>query len=138
MSEGIKATASFKGFDAVRSALANAGKNLAARDQVEADLLVAVVPIIRGAIDGAPRSAGGGPHAADTIHAAAVEPTPGEAARVAIGPSKKGFYLRFAEIGTRLQAAHPFLRPSLDQNFAAAVATFRELTSRRWSKLFRG
>lgn len=138
MSEGIKPTASFKGFDAVRAALANAGRNLAARDAVEADLLVSVAPIVAAARSGAPRSDGGGPHAADTIHAVPVEPTPGEVARVAIGPGKKGWYLRFAEIGTRLVAARPFLRPALDQNFGAAVAIFRERTAARWRGLFRG
>lgn len=38
-----------------------------------------------------------------------------------VGPSKKGFYLRWAELGKRGQTPTPFLRPALDAKSAEVV-----------------
>ena len=66
----------------------------------------------------APRSKGPGNHpkgghAADHL---LVVPRPGTGeGKARIGPDKDGWYLRFAELGTRNKAARPFLRKALDE-----------------------
>lgn len=45
-----------------------------------------------------------------------------EGALVDIGPTKEAFYGMFQELGTVRHAAHPFMRPTMDEDGAAAVA----------------
>jgi HK97 gp10 family phage protein len=41
-----------------------------------------------------------------------------------VGPSKKAFWGRFVELGTRSQPARPFMRPALDEDGQLAVTAF--------------
>jgi HK97 gp10 family phage protein len=54
-----------------------------------------------------------------------------EAARVAIGPTREGWYLRFPELGTSKMPAHPWLRPALDTRWRDAFKILRERLGRR-------
>lgn len=40
----------------------------------------------------------------------------GQGATVAVGPTRSGFYLQFAEWGTSKQPARPFMRPAWDSH----------------------
>jgi HK97 gp10 family phage protein len=54
---------------------------------------------------------------------------------VAIGPSRKGFYGSFQELGTKHHGAQPFARPAFDANIEPslrilAASIWRELAAR--------
>lgn len=54
-----------------------------------------------------------------------------------IGPGKKGWYGLFVEVGTKLAAAHPFLRPALDGKRKEIKQTIREIVRQRIEKVAR-
>lgn len=54
------------------------------------------------------------------------------------GPSKKGFYGLFLELGTFFQSPQPFMRPAFDEGKAAAEQTFRARLSRSIKLVLRG
>jgi HK97 gp10 family phage protein len=60
-------------------------------------------------------------------------------AAVAIGPTRKGFYGSFQELGTKHHAAQPFVRPALDRNVQISLqilasAIWRELAAKGISR----
>lgn len=86
------------------------------RAKAEADLMVAVQPILAGAI-------GFVPYGPPTVHLREniiAVPNPeiaeakGDLATVSIGPTKAGFYGRFLEFGTYKMSARTWLRPAVD------------------------
>lgn len=86
----------------------------------------------------APRS-DDAPHAADTVTMSAARGRDLQETAVAVGPSKKGFYLSFQELGTEHHAAQPSGRPAFDQSRDKVLATFgkvlwRELAARGVSR----
>ncbi len=62
----------------------------------------------------APRSPGGGKHAADFIKRRRKKVSRSSALFQIGYDKKKSWYLRFAELGTKFHAAQPHLRPALD------------------------
>lgn len=110
-------TATVQGIDDAIEAMLDLKKDLG----VEALTAAAVAggEVVRErASELAPRSKGSGNHpkgghAADHL---LVVPRPGAGeGRARVGPDKDGWYLQFAEFGTRNKAARPFLRPALDE-----------------------
>ena len=101
--------------------------------EIETMLLGVAEPIARDMRASAPRSpgrghAGGGRHAADLI---AALPAPNkraevDVAQVEVGPTKKGFYLRFHEFGTFKLSARPFMRPTWDSHSGSVLRNIGE------------
>lgn len=54
-----------------------------------------------------------------------------------IGPSGRAFWGRFVELGTKFQAARPFMRPSLQEDGQIAVAAFAAGARDKLEKLVR-
>lgn len=110
--------------------------------ELEGDLMYAVEPVVEKARDLAARSSGapthGDLHAADTIRVEPEESSsyggPGAAA-VAVGPTAKGWWLRFFEEGTYKLSAQPWLRPAIDQSVSAFVARFAERQRARIARI---
>ncbi len=124
----VKATFDLAG---VKAALARAKTTLKDRELAEQDLLASVAPMVEDARDRAPKRTGKG---AASIHAEPDEPQGDEIARVIIGPTKKHWYLKFAEIGTRFMAAHPFLRPAQDAKLGVVTAAFAARVVKRFNE----
>ena len=70
----------------------------------------------------APKDTG---RAAKTIRARLVASRPGEAV-VQVGPSSRGYYLYYHEMGTRHMIARPFLTPAFDHKQAEAIRTMAD------------
>jgi HK97 gp10 family phage protein len=56
---------------------------------------------------------------------------------VTVGPSKRGFYGRFVEHGTKNMPAEPFLKPALDNNRDKITKAIKEVMWRAIEKVIR-
>jgi HK97 gp10 family phage protein len=134
LSNGIKVVARLD-LAPVQAMLARARTELLDRQATGLDLLASVDPVVAAAKEHAWRRTGEG---AASIHAELDDPVENEIARVVIGPTKKHWYMRFQEIGTRFKAAVPFLRPALDEHLGAVVTRFVERVAKRFQQVFGG
>lgn len=87
-----------------------------------------VKPMVEDMQSAAPKLTGA---AAATI-TSQVRQVEGQGATVAVGPTRSGFYLQFAEWGTSKQPARPFMRPAWDSHQHDIL---RGLGAAMWARL---
>jgi HK97 gp10 family phage protein len=114
----------FTGGDEIRKRLAMLD-DAVSREVSTSALMAGAEPIRQAASRLCPRGPGAGPHLADQIAAAPVEPGQGPKGRTAvtvgIGVPKEFFYDLFVEFGTKRVRRRSFYRPALDSEHAAAL-----------------
>lgn len=81
--------------------------------------------VLRDAVGRAPRGATGNLIRGMQIHVVEQTGSPDKAV-VQVGPSKKQFYGRFVEKGTKYARAKPFLKPALESNRERIIKTMHE------------
>lgn len=102
-------TVKLVGFDRLERGLREM-KGAIKRDELRDKMIEVLRPIEQDIETNAPRRTKGRIAAATVV--AEIEPQPGETVRVAVGPGRKGFILRFFEFGTSKMPARPVLRPA--------------------------
>lgn len=116
-------TARLVGFDRVERGLREM-KGAIKRDELRDKMIEVARPIEQDIEANAPRRTKNRIAGATVV--AEVEPQPGETVRVAIGPTRQGFILRFFEFGTSKMPARPVLRPAWEAHGRPALDRLRE------------
>lgn len=119
----VKASFDVEGLKELHTQLALLEENARRGFQREA-MKAAMRPVINAARRYARRRTGKG---AKSIRGRII--TKGGYVEGRISFSKKHFYMRFQETGTRHHAASPFLRPALDTQAQAAIEAFKQRMS---------
>lgn len=130
---GAFITLNLRGMPELREALKRLGSALK-MEVIQEALMKGAEPIRAAAAQKAPRRTG--TLAEEMIAAHSTEwgryaRGAREAVAVRIGPSKKAFYGKFQELGTRRHAAQPFLRPAFDERKDEAMGIIRDELRRR-------